>query len=213
MKKNNIELVNYFLIGISVAMSAISYPFLPDSIPIHWNYNGVVDEYGSKLIVLSVIPIGIFLLYLLLRYVPRIDPRKKNYERFSRTYSWFRVSILMILVVLQGVTILVSFGLTLNMGMIIQIGLGALFIFLGNLMPKIQPTYFVGIRTPWTLANDKVWHRTHQLAGKVWVICGFLMIPLALIPVGFIQFAVLIVLIVVMVLVPTIYSYYIYKKN
>lgn len=212
MKKNNIELINYFLIGISIAMSVIAYPFLPDEMPIHWNYSGMVDGYGSKLIVLAVIPIGVFLLYLLLRYVPKIDPRKKNYERFARTYGWFRVSILMILVMLQGVTILASFGLALNMGMIIQIGLGALFIFLGNLMPKIQPTYFVGIRTPWTLANDHVWRKTHQLAGKVWVICGFLMIPLALIPVGVVQFTVLIGFIAIMILVPVIYSYYVYKK-
>jgi uncharacterized membrane protein len=88
-------------------------------------------------------------------------------------------------------------------------GVGLLFIVLGNYMGKVRKNFFIGIRTPWTLASDEVWSRTHRLGGRVFVLIGFFMFLNA-----FVRFPaqLLIWSIVVVALVPVVYSYVLYRK-
>ncbi|HMC92889.1 MAG TPA: SdpI family protein, partial [Allosphingosinicella sp.] len=40
--------------------------------------------------------------------------------------------------------------------------IGAMFVLIGNQLGKSRSMYLVGIRTPWTLASEEVWIRTHR---------------------------------------------------
>ena len=78
-------------------------------------------------------------------------------------------------------------------------------------MGRFKHSYFIGIRTPWTLANEKVWRKTHRMAAPIWVIGGIINILLIVTGVNFTQIDFIIILAIIAI-VPTVYSYIIYQK-
>ena len=199
------------LIVLGFALGVYFYPSLPDRVPIHWNLNGEVNGYGSKFygaFGLPLMNLGIYLLFLVLPY---IDPKRKNYESFKSTYQYLKYILIIFLLGMEVTTFLTATGVTANRPVLIQVFISLLFILIGNVMGRFKHNYFVGIKTPWTLANEEVWRKTHRMAGPLWVIGGIINIILAftnknLNGVGFI------IVMVVIVLVPIIYSYIVYQK-
>ncbi len=102
-------------------------------------------------------------LYLLLLLLPRIDPRRANYAQFRGAYLVLRVAILMFLVLIYGFVLLWTRGIRLDV-LVIPILAGGLLVVMG-VMGRVQPNWFVGIRTPWTLSSDLSWRETHRLGG------------------------------------------------
>jgi uncharacterized membrane protein len=202
----------WVLILIPTIFSIVNWNKFPDTIPTHWDINGQIDSYSGKWAVFlgPMIATGVYLLMLLL---PKIDPRKKNYDLFSGAYWVIRIAIVMLLCVLGMITDLVSLGYDLNVAMIIMLAVLGLFLLLGNQFGRIRPNYFVGIRTPWTLNNEEVWMKTHRLTGKIWVAASLLMILL----IWFIPFkiftVVFVVYILVLIVIPLYYSYHLHKKK
>jgi uncharacterized membrane protein len=93
----------------------------------------------------------------------------------------------------------------------VQLGVGALFIILGNYMGKLKHNYFMGIRTPWTLASEEVWYRTHRMAGPFWVIGGLLFIATSFLTTGLLAKTILIIIFGI-IAIPIVYSYVIFKR-
>ena len=88
---------------------------------------------------------------------------------------------------------------------------GVMFTVLGNLMPKIRQNHVVGIRLPWTvMGSEEVWHRTHRLGGKLWVVCGLVILIDAF--AGIARTQVSIAALVSAGVVPVVYSYVIHRK-
>ncbi|MEW6771452.1 MAG: SdpI family protein [Bacillota bacterium] len=102
-------------------------------------------------------------------------------------------------------------GYNIDTELIVNGGIALLFVITGNVMGQIRPNFFVGIRVPWTLANEEVWRRTHRLASKVWVIGGLICLALAPVraPWGTQAF---VACLAVMAIVPLVFSYLIYRK-
>jgi uncharacterized membrane protein len=202
----------FFLLSIiSVGISLWAYPRLPEEVPIHWNFSGEVDGYASKLFAVLFGPIFLTWIYGILFGVSKIDPRKENYEKFAGAYRVFMNASLTFFVVIHIAVIFSGLGYDVNMDWIVNIGLGLLFIILGNYMPKVKANYFIGIRTPWTLANETVWARTHRFGGKVFFIGGGMLIVSAFMP-SSIRGFLLISSITFIAVVPIVYSYFAYKK-
>lgn len=88
----------------------------------------------------------------------------------------------------------------------------AMYLVLGNYMPKCRPNSTVGIRVRWTASSDENWNATHRLAGPCYMACGFLMIPTSFLPEKAAS-ACLIVLLVLGNAIPMVYSYVFYKKQ
>jgi uncharacterized membrane protein len=112
----------------------------------------------------------------------------------------------------SGIAVLVlleASGTNVRINQMTFAGVGLLFIVLGNYMGKVRKNFFIGIRTPWTLASDEVWNRTHRLGGKFLILIGALMMLNS-----FVRFQLqwLITAIVIAALVPVIYSYVIYRQ-
>lgn len=169
------ELLSIILILIMFLCGFIFYPSLPDQIPVHWNIKGEADNYMSKNIfsalLFPILALGIWALQL---FIPFIDPRKEKYTQFDNVYRTIRVLVIGLFGYIYGMTIANSLGASIQAGKAVPGGISMLFIFLGNLMGKIRQNYFVGIRLPWTLANQDVWNKTHRLTGKLLVAAGFL---------------------------------------
>ncbi|WP_298839651.1 SdpI family protein [Clostridium sp.] len=200
-----------FLIFVGFAIGVHFYPLLPSRIPMHWNSNGQINGYGSKFFGafgLAFINLGMYLLFIILPY---IDPKRKNYEAFQATYQYLKYLLIMFFLAMEVYALLIATGTIINKPDFTQIMVSLLFILLGNVMGRFKFNYFVGIKTPWTLANEEVWKKTHRMAGPIWVIGGILNILLTVIGVTF-NGIVFIIILAVMVVVPTVYSYIIYHK-
>ncbi|MBB5356546.1 putative membrane protein [Anoxybacillus mongoliensis] len=162
------------LILCSYVLSFIAIPYLPNEVAIHWNVAGEPDGFMNKWWGALLLPLLLTGMTFLLIYLPKIDPRKENYEKFKNVYRIFLHVLVIFFVSLHVVTLAYNIGISVQVDVVVPLGVGLLFIVLGNYMPKIKPNYFFGIRTPWTLENEVVWQKTHRVGGKVFVIMGVL---------------------------------------
>jgi len=186
------------------------YPTLPAEIPTHWNMAGNIDAYSSKgmIILLAVLPVA---LYLLMVFLPKIDPKRKSYDLHKKAYEVTKIFISILLSVLVWITILVAKGVELDVGLIVSFMTGILFITLGNYMGQIRHNYFFGIRTPWTLANESVWKKTHRIGGYTFMAMGVCLILVNLLR-NYMPSWIMLAIILLGAGVPVVYSYFAYKK-
>ncbi|WP_088226964.1 SdpI family protein [Desulfosporosinus sp. FKB] len=199
------------LIVLGFAMGIYFYPSLPNRVPIHWNAQGQVNGYGSKLFGTFGIPVIILALYIMFVALPFIDPKRKNYRAFESTYQFLKYLLVVFFLGMQLITLLIASGRVMNQPVLIQVMVSLLFILLGNVMGRFKHNYFVGIRTPWTLANEEVWRKTHRLAAPLWVFGGILNILLALAGITFNGRGFILILAII-ALVPIGYSYLVYHR-
>ena len=164
------------LIALMFAAAALAWPVAPDAIPVHWNASGSVDRYGGKVEGLLLLPLIASGIYLLMRYLPNLDPGRANYARFGGVYATIRIAVLVLMAAIQGVVLFSVLRRPVDMPLIVPVLVGSLFVLMGGLMGKIRPNWFVGIRTPWTLTSKIAWVRTHRLGGWLFVAQGLLFI-------------------------------------
>ena len=196
---------------VSLLLSLTVFSSLPEQIPAHWNVHGTVDRFAPKLTVF-IFPGIIFLITILFQFMRRTDPNSDNYDKFQREYHRYTFVIGLVFFAVQIMTIAAAFRMDFNVNLIFCLGIGSLFIFIGNLLPKTKHNYFIGIRTPWTLADEQNWFRTHRLAGKIWVLGGLIVALTALAPESF-QVPVFLTILAVMVVTPFVYSYTEFRKK
>ena len=164
--------------------TAVVYSWLPEQIPTHWNLSGEADDWSSRFVGAIALPLEGLGLWALLQWLPRIDPLRSNYEKFRGTYD---VAVNTILVFIAGAHVFVlgvALGWPLSMARALPIGIGAMCILLGNVLPRARRNWWFGVRTPWTLSNDRVWERTHRVAGYLFVALGIALLITAAIPVS-----------------------------
>jgi len=190
----------------------IALPHLPATMPIHWGANGEADGFATKINAM-ILTVGIMvLIYFIIAFVPRIDPRKENYKYFSKTYNILLNAVLLLFFFVNMSTILQGLGYNVPMSYIAPIMAGLVFIIIGNYLQRVRSNYFMGIRTPWTLSNETVWKKTHRLSGKLFFIGGLLILISAFLPDGY-KSVIMWGSIVLCVAVPYLYSYLAYKKE
>jgi len=154
------------IVGLAWLLGLAALPFLPNPSPVHWNAAGEADGYGSALMAALLMPAILTVVALLAPLLPRIDPRSASYAAFRPTYQLFLNGVAAFLLLVHVMALGAALGLPVDMTRPIVVGLGLLFALLGNEMGRVQPNFFVGIRTPWTLADPEVWRRTHRVGGR-----------------------------------------------
>jgi uncharacterized membrane protein len=164
------------IVGCAWVASLVVWPFAPAYVPTHWNAAGAVNGTMPRFPGLFIAPAIMTVLAVLLVVIPRIDPRSANYASFGNTYRLIRIGVLLFLLVVHLLALAAALGLTLNMSAVITPLVGLLFVGLGNVMGKLRPNWFVGIRTPWTLSSADVWTRTHRFGGRVMIVLGIVLI-------------------------------------
>ena len=157
---------------ITFILTIAIYPTAPDRIVSHWNAAGQADGYMSKFWGLFLIPLIMTGFVALLAVLPRIDPYKKNYEKFRDYYEGFILLFVLFMLAIQVQIILWSIGYQISPNLTFPILIGILFIYIGFLLGHAEQNWFVGIRTPWTLSSKTVWKKTHELGGKLFKIAG-----------------------------------------
>jgi uncharacterized membrane protein len=168
------------LVAVALALSLWAYPRLPETVPTHWNLRGEADGYSSRLVAVLGVPAGLLALALLFQILPRIDPRGANYAKFRDTY-WLLVNgVLGLLLALHVLVLAIGMGAGVNVNRAIAVGGGLLLMLVGNYLGRVEPNWFLGVRTPWTLSSETVWRKTHRTAAWLFVAGGVVLVVMGL---------------------------------
>jgi len=193
---------------VVLGMIALIYPELPARVPVHWNAAGEIDGWDARhtLLIHSAFLAGLAALWLVL---PKVSPQRFAVDGFEGTW-WFSGMLMVCLVAyIQCVLLWAAWKPGFPMDRAVLGGLGLLFVLLGNVMGKVRRNFWLGIRTPWTLANERVWYATHRLAARSMVAGGLLPLLAAF---GVLPGAVAVVAMVASALVPVVFSLVYYKR-
>jgi uncharacterized membrane protein len=120
--------------------------------------------------------------------------------------------ILVFIAALHLVVLANGVGWPVPVGKLVPAGVGLLFVMLGNYLSRVQPNWFLGIRTPWTLSSDQVWRKTHRIGGAFFVIGGIGMVAAAFVPPAMV-FPVLIAIVTLVAVVPVVLSYVFWRRE
>lgn len=185
-------------------------------IPRQWNLQGEVSSYSSKAFGLWFLWGLNALLVALFAFFRYIDPRyRKHKERFTKVLPALTLVMAVFLMLLHIFSLLWASGIGfLEQQNFIVILVGLMFMFLGNILPKIPSNFFAGFRSPWTLSSEKIWHKTHRLGGYLFFLAGFLMILRGLFFSKLQGFSAFFMFVFISIgAIPFIYSYVLYRKK
>jgi uncharacterized membrane protein len=200
-----------FLVLLSFILSIYFYSRVPEQMATHWNSQGEVNGYMSKIWGLFFTPIvttGIAILFLV---IPSIDPKKENIEKFRIYYDRFIILFISFMVAVHLQILLWNIGTQISPNTVLPIGIGLLFYYMGILIENADRNWFIGIRTPWTLSNEKVWKKTNLLGGKLFKLAGLV----AIVGIFFSKLAVFFIIVPVLLVAgfTVVYSYLEYQKE
>ena len=177
--------------------------------PTHWNAAGEVDDYTTKhwgAAILAAVPLFIFVIY---KIIPAISPRGFRTESFTGVLNVLMTASVVFGCVVGVVAVRAALGADHNMSTIVMVAVGLLLMVIGNILGKVRKNFFLGIRTPWTLASDEVWAKTHRLGGWCFVVAGVVM-AIGAVAVPGVEWTIYVV--IAMALVPVVYSYFAYRR-
>jgi uncharacterized membrane protein len=215
----------WFYLSVALTLAALAaslalcfvpalYDRLPEQIPTHWGPSGEPDAWVPKadvwraFLLVPGIMAGVVLLTLAL---PWLSPRKFDLDRFLGTFHYIMFLMNAMLAYIHFAALLGGLQAGVDTTKLVLAGICLFLALIGNVLGKVKRNFYVGVRTPWTLASETVWVATHRLAAWLFVAGGLLgFVLVLLLPVGLFYVAFLVIL--VAALVPVLYSLILYKR-
>lgn len=200
-------LLTSVIILLPVLAGMVMWDQLPDRMPTHWNMQGEIDGWSSKpfaVFGLSLLMLGVQWLCV---FATGMDPKRDSHsEKILHLVFWI---IPVLSVVLYTLTYMAALGREVRMETVMPVLIGLLLTLVGNYLPKCRQNYTIGIKIPWTLNSEENWNRTHRFAGRLWVVCGFVVMFTGF----FGSFRWTLPVMIVMVAGPMVYSYLLYRRQ
>ncbi|MBO7748844.1 SdpI family protein [Paenibacillus sp. MWE-103] len=201
----------YLLIGLSPAIGALLlYNRLPDTMATHFGpdneVNGTMGK-GAAVLVLALLGF----VPLLLRIRRSLDPKRANFQSFGKAFEVSRFGITLLLGAAGWAMVAYNLGYDVDMRKIVLAAVGLLFAVMGNYMTQVRHNYMFGIRTPWTLANEEVWRKTHRIGGPLMMLGGLVALVAAFFE-GTAPIVLFLAAILATSLIPVAYSYVLYRR-
>ncbi len=198
--------------AVALIVSIWAYPQLPPTIATHWNVRGTADGFSGRATAVLIMPLVIIGLTGLFNVLPKLDPRRANYAKFIDTYWLIANAVILFILIGHGMIVATGLGYPVKIDRFMPIGVGLLFIVLGNFLTRVEPNWFIGIRTPWTLSSDTVWRKTHRTGGWLMVVGGFVLAASVFLPHGAFL-PLLIAAILIVAVIPVVQSYVLWKRE
>jgi len=207
----------WLIIIAPVIYLVVVWKKIPEKIATNFDIHGHPDKFGDKAqlwLGIGIISLVSILIYFLLTWVYRFDPKKhaaENKDRLLRIAFTIVIftSVISIMLIHSSVS---EGGIRFNIRFVFAT-MGFLWAILGNYMHNIKPNYFAGFRLPWTLENEENWRKTHLIGGKLWFVGGLIIGILWLFSSVTVGLIVTIPLLLIMIIVPFLYSYRLYKRQ
>ena len=200
------------LVAGAYAFSAIVWDRLPQRMATHWNMAGEIDGWSSRAFGAFGLPTVALGTLLLLTFLPRIDPRRENYAKFAGTYELVVTLIVAFLVMVHVLVVGTALGWPVNVARTIPPAVGVLLLTLGNVLPRARQNWWFGVRTPWTLSDERVWARTHRVGGRLLVAAGLVTLATVVLPTAWAA-PVLTVAVMGAALGSVVYSYFAWRQE
>ncbi len=210
-KKNKLSLIlSSFVILLPAIVSLIFWDRLPENMAIHYGFDGQPDSFASKAVTVFTLPLILLAFQWVAVLVTSKDKGNKDQNKKIMDIVLWIVPFISLLV--HTVIYSTAFGISFSPVMSVCILIAVMFIAMGNYLPKCRQNSTIGIKLPWTLANEENWNKTHRLGGKLWVVCGMAMLIVAFLPER-IASVLFLPLVFVAGLVPTVYSFVLSRKQ
>ncbi|HZD43523.1 MAG TPA: SdpI family protein [Methanomicrobiales archaeon] len=169
--------LTYVVAGLSWIAALAALPYLPETIPIHWNALGQADQYASGLVGAFSFAVIITLTAIFLTVSPRFKRWRHTFDYGGEISAIVILATVSMIFGLQGLVLLSSAGVDLPLTVGISMLIGFFFIVAGSLMPSIPRNLSVGFRLPWTIRDETVWKKTHEHGGPVLLLAGIVIVP------------------------------------
>ncbi|MCX6772537.1 MAG: SdpI family protein [Candidatus Micrarchaeota archaeon] len=212
------EIFPIMIIVLMFAIGFYAYPLVQADekgmIISHWGIDGQPNGWMEKGVGVFLVPILALIIYLGLLVIPHIEVYQENLEEFSQQFWGFKVILVFVMGVIYLATLIPNLGYWKGFDPVIIVipAVSMLFFYVGYMLNFTKRNYFIGVRTPWTLADEKVWEKTNRLVGQMFWICGALTL-ISLATTGDARLAIIIVPLMLTALVSVVYSFYEYKKT
>lgn len=185
---------------------------LPATMATHWGADGQVNGWSPRWLALLLLP-GIGLLTGgVLAIAPKLDPRYRNFPAHANEYWLVGNAVLGFLALIHVGMLAFALGWIVRLETVVGVGIGALFMVIGNVLTRVRPNWIFGVRTPWSLSSDVAWRQTHRVAGYGFVLAGLVTLLVALFAHRF-QFVVLVAAPLAASLVAVVWSYVAWSRD
>ena len=210
MKNKFTIIITSVIVLIPMLVGVAFWDALPEQVAIHWGASGEPDGWCSKAFAVYALPLIMVALHWACLFATRFDKKNRNQNPKMMNITYWLVPA--VSWVANGMTYADALGKDIDVIRLLPIIMGALFLLIGNYLPKCTPNRTVGIRIKWTLADEENWNATHRFGGKVWFIGAIVILASSLLPTK-ISVCAMIAAMLAMALAPIIYSYCFYKKK
>jgi len=211
MKIRKIEVLSLAIILATFLVAIFIYPQMPDKVVSHWGMNGEANGYMGKFWGIFLLPTIILVCYFIFLFIPHIDPKKQNILKFQKYYDMFILTFILFFVYVYALTIFWNLNYNFIFIQFMAPALALIFYVVGIMLRHVEPNLSIGIRTPWTIADDDVWYKTHKLGSKLFKISAVVCLFGIIIPQYAFYFILLPIIITAVYLV--LYSYLEYRKS
>ena len=203
--------------GVLLNLAAAVFGFamlnrLPERVASHWGAHGEVNGWSSRLVLVILVPLLALAMTVVLAYAPKLDPKRRNFPMHANEYWVVTNALLFFLAATHVMVVGYNLGWAIDINVMMGIGLGLLFMVLGNVLTRIRPNWIFGVRTPWTLSSDVAWREAHRVAGYGFVLAGLCVLVTALIRPK-VVFIVMISGIGGAALAAVVWSYFVWKRD
>jgi len=193
------------LLAFSWSVGLWFHRTLPEVVPIHWGLDGQPNGWGPRWVNSIGFPAVATLVYLTLIVLPRRDARKRHDDRILPVFAFYRLVVVLFLVVIHGALLAISTGHPVDVTLLIRIVLPLLLLGIGAGFTRLPPNSYGGFRFPWTLASEEAWTKTHRFAGRLWIWGSLVALAAAALPL-LPGAAVLVATILILAFVPLVYA-------
>jgi uncharacterized membrane protein len=216
MTRNILAIASLLMVLAMLGIAVLLGLSLPADVrlPIHWGLDGRPDNVAGKWPALLAPAALTGFVALLFHFLPSLEPRREGLARSQGLYLWGWASLLLVAALIELALVSAALGWELPVHRLLAAGIGAMLVMIGNQLGKSRSMYLVGIRTPWTLASEEVWIRTHRLGGKLMVGGGLAMILAAMLAIpGEALAATILAVILIAAVVPIVYSWLLWRRE
>ena len=203
------------ILVLTIATAIVAY-LNSDSaaqIATHWDSQGNANGYSGPLVAFFMMPFIQIIMLAVFSSLKVLEPRASNLEKSKKAINAVVTSVTGLLLVVQAIIIDQAFEFGLLGTNVIFAGIGVILMVMGNYFGKLKSSFFIGIRTPWTLSSETVWQKTHRLGGKLFVIAGAICSATAFLLPSELMASVVVFVIVPSALIPVVYSWYLWRKQ
>jgi uncharacterized membrane protein len=168
------------LVAVAI-FGLINLDRLPAEMATHWNLRGEPDGWSAPLTAVLLLPGLGLVLAGLLAFLPRIDPKRANFPLHEKAWWLLSNTALLFMAILNLFVIGTNLGWPVRIEQVLGIGVGVLFLVLGNYLTRVRQNWFMGIRTPWTLSSERSWRETHRIGGRLFMLAGLFLVVATLV--------------------------------